>query len=540
VKKLGINSKLLGGFGIVALIILFGGLVGFYGVYSTEKALQKVALNNLPAVHGLELISKSMAEMRKIELVLIYEMDPDTVVNQNKRGEKALKEMDEGLKSCEALFRTAEEEKRWKDFKEKHGEWMKLNSEALQLLGQGYEKKAQARDLSYGKSKDLYLAVETLLNGIIAANLDETHRFVGKALPRAALSRNSALIGTIFGVFLAVFFGVFISRSITAPVNRVIAGLSEGSEQVASASGQVSAASQSLAEGSSEQASSLEETSASMEQMASMTTQNAENADSANSLMAETTKVVGNAEKSMRELTAAMREITASSENMAKIIKTIDEIAFQTNLLALNAAVEAARAGDAGAGFAVVAGEVRNLALRSAESARSTANLIDESIKKIRNGSDIVSRTNDDFGRVTTNAKKVGELVSEIAAASKEQAQGITQISRAIADMDRVVQRNAANAQQSASAAEELNAQAIGMKEHVGEMIAVVEGDTGKVAGALQVAAGRRKIAARIPVGPRKRIATSGHAQKKRAVGARVVKPDEVIPMEDKDEFSDF
>ena len=212
-------------------------------------------------------------------------------------------------------------------------------------------------------------------------------------------------------VLLAVAIGIFLTRSITKPVNRVIEGLSEGAEQVASASSQVSSASQSLAEGASEQAAGLEETSSSIEEMASMTKQNADNANQANTLMTETSQVVNEANHAMVELTGSMKEITTASEETAKIIKTIDEIAFQTNLLALNAAVEAARAGEAGAGFAVVADEVRNLAMRASDAAKNTANLIEGSVKKIKNGSDIVTKTNEAFAKVATGAKKVGELV---------------------------------------------------------------------------------------------------------------------------------
>lgn len=277
-------------------------------------------------------------------------------------------------------------------------------------------------------------------------------------------------------IMLVVWF--LFQRKVIAPISHVAAGLSAGSVQVAEAAGEVSAAGQSLAEGASEQASALEETSASIEELSSMTDGNAANAGHANNLMTETSRVVSEANNAMQELTRAMREMTTGSEDMAKIVKTIDEIAFQTNLLALNAAVEAARAGEAGAGFAVVADEVRGLAMRSAESAKNTAHLIDESIRRIKNGSQIVTKTNEAFGQVLSGAVKVGELVSEIAAASREQSQGISHISKAVSELDRVVQDNAAHAEESAAASEQLSAQAIVMKELVEELTVLVEMST--------------------------------------------------------------
>ncbi len=353
------------------------------------------------------------------------------------------------------------------------------------------------------------------------------------------------IVVTLFGAIIAVLLGVILSRMITVPINKAIDGLSEGADQVASASSQVSSASQSLAEGASEQASALEETSASIEELSAMTAQNAENSNQANHLMSQTGRVVQEANLSMQALTGAMREITTGSEDMAKIIKTIDEIAFQTNLLALNAAVEAARAGEAGAGFAVVADEVRSLAMRSAESARNTANLIDESIKKIRNGSEIVAKTNEAFGRVQSGSRKVGELIGEIAAASNEQAQGISQISKAVAEMDKVIQQNAATSEESAAASEELSAQAMQMKEFVSHMTAVVRGggDGGHTASSGYAERTRCQKPVFTP-GSTGKITKSIAVFRKRGEmapsGAKIVNPEQVIPMNDHDEFKNF
>jgi methyl-accepting chemotaxis protein len=288
------------------------------------------------------------------------------------------------------------------------------------------------------------------------------------------------LVGIVAGLALATL----LVRAIVKPIKRAIVGLDDASEQVAAASGQVSSASQQLAEGSSQQAASLEETSSALEEITSMTKQNADNATQANRLMKDSSTIVQRANQTMADLTASMTEISKASEETQKIIKTIDEIAFQTNLLALNAAVEAARAGEAGAGFAVVADEVRNLAMRAAEAAKNTAALIEGTVKKVKEGNQLVERTNDDFHEVSVSVTKSGELVGEIAAASQEQAQGIGQVNTSVAEMDKVVQQNAANAEESAAASEEMNAQAEQMKEYVGDLVKLVGATDGSEKGA--------------------------------------------------------
>jgi len=249
--------------------------------------------------------------------------------------------------------------------------------------------------------------------------------------------------------------------------------------------------------------------------------------------MKEANQVVQRANASMDQLIHSMKDISKASEETSKIIKTIDEIAFQTNLLALNAAVEAARAGEAGAGFAVVADEVRNLAMRAAEAAKNTAELIEGTGKKVSDGSRLVTTTNEEFAKVAQSAAKVGDLIGEISEASKEQSNGIEQVNIAITEMDKVVQQNAANAEESASAAEEMNAQAEQLRDYVGELVLLVTGKQNHEDTTRQQS-------------PVKKVAAGSHKQaagSKKMLGreASEVRPDQVIPFDDDDDdFKNF
>ncbi len=287
----------------------------------------------------------------------------------------------------------------------------------------------------------------------------------------------------IAGLVFGISYAIVSTKRIVGQIKGAILGVKMGASQVDAYSRQVSDASHMLAKGSSEQAASIEETSASLEEMSSMTEKNADNAHQADNFMKEVNQIVGQANESMTELTGSIEEISHASEETSKIIKTIDEIAFQTNLLALNAAVEAARAGEAGAGFAVVADEVRSLSIRAAEAAGNTSNLIEGTVKKVKEGSRLVSQTDNAFTAVAESAGKVGDLVAEIAAASREQAQGIGQVNRAVTEMDKVVQLNAANSEESASGAEHMNAQAEKLNSIVEDLSTMVGGSQKKEKG---------------------------------------------------------
>ncbi len=264
------------------------------------------------------------------------------------------------------------------------------------------------------------------------------------------------------------------STSVRRALNTLADTLGQVSESLIGSGRIVSTSSQSLAEGSSSQAASIEETSASLEEMSSMTRRNSDNAQKANEIAKEARSAAEKGAGDMQAMNTAMAAIKASSDDIAKIIKTIDEIAFQTNILALNAAVEAARAGEAGMGFAVVADEVRNLAQRSAQAAKETAAKIEGAIGNTARGVDLSTKVSQALNDIVAKARQVDELAAEVAGASREQTQGITQISGAVGQMDKVTQSNAASAEESAAAAQELNAQAAVMKESVEALLLLV------------------------------------------------------------------
>ena len=331
----------------------------------------------------------------------------------------------------------------------------------------------------------------------------------------------------------------FMAHRIASRINMVVSQLSEASTQVTSASQQIAEAGQEMAEGASEQASSLEEISSSLEELSSMTKQNADNAKEADSLAGGARDATVSGGEALARLQEAINRIKASSDETAKIVKTIDEIAFQTNLLALNAAVEAARAGEAGKGFAVVAEEVRNLAQRSAEAAKNTAELIEESQHNADGGVTVTQEVSNTLAQVTKSVHKVSQLVGEVSSASSEQSEGIEQINTAVSQLDQVTQSNAANAEESASSSEELSAQAADLQDTVLVLASIVGGQHQQHNGA------RPRAAAALPGA--KKIHTAGFpaAQKKSNRGSqagaagRVVKPEQVIPLDD-DDMADF
>jgi methyl-accepting chemotaxis protein len=289
------------------------------------------------------------------------------------------------------------------------------------------------------------------------------------------------LRATIFGCSLLLVtvsfgFAFFTARSVRRSLRQTIDFLNSSSGEINDATRQVSGSSQTLADSSSEQAASLEETSAAIEETASMTKRNADSAQNAKRLANEARHSADTGTQHMQAMVAATQAITAASSDIAKILKTIDEIAFQTNILALNAAVEAARAGEAGLGFAVVADEVRSLAQRCATAAKETAVKIDDSVAKSQQGAQISAAVAMSFGEIQARVRDLDQLVAEIATASNEQNEGLGQLNTAVSEMDKVTQRNAASAEETAAAAQQLNAQAQALQQAITGLEQLVSG----------------------------------------------------------------
>ena len=475
-KNWTIGKRIIVGYVAVLLATLAIGAFALTRLVVIKGHSDSLTTDSLPGVVVLSKIQANTLENKALILRHNLATDPAMMAATERLIQAGSEDNSKRYAELEASVTTGEEKALYEKVLETRAAYVKPRGAMIELSRANKNTEAFALYLS-----SVEPAFQAYNNALIAQmDYNRTNGLKsGEAITGAITdSRRFIFFGLIVALALAGSIGFIIIRGTNRVLNVTSRTLDDGASQVTAAAGQVSAASQSLAEGSSEQAASLEETSSSLEEMASMTKRNAESARHAKQLSTQTRGAADTASSDMEQMKQAMDAIKNSSNDISKIIKTIDEIAFQTNILALNAAVEAARAGESGAGFAVVADEVRNLARRSADSARETASKIADAIQKSDVGVNISAKVAVSLSEIVTKAREMDTLVAEIATASEEQSQGVGQINTAITQMDHVTQSNASSAEETASAAEELNAQSITLKEAVADLRRLVDSNS--------------------------------------------------------------
>jgi methyl-accepting chemotaxis protein len=467
-----IGKRITVGYAAVLIATIAIGIFAYTRLNAIKVRSDSLTEDSLPGIVALTKVQSNtiMANALLLKFILSTETSEFAAIDQTFK--ELVVENTQLVKEVEASVNSEDERNLYAKVIASRANYAKTREDAFALARAGKAKEAFADYKALvGPS---FLAYNAALQAQVDYNKANGIQG-GKDITSAIVaSKTFILTGLAAAIALAGIFGYIIITGTNKVLTVASHALDEGATQVTAAAGQVSASSQSLAEGASEQAASLEETSSSLEEMASMAKRNSESVQQAKELSSQTRIAADAGTADMKEMKTAMDAIKSSSDDIAKIIKTIDEIAFQTNILALNAAVEAARAGEAGAGFAVVADEVRNLAQRSAQSAKETATKIEEAITKSEHGVKISDKVAQSLNAIAEKTRKVDSIVAEIATASNEQNQGVSQVNLAIGQMDKVTQSNASSAEETASAAEELNAQAISLKEAVAELSKLV------------------------------------------------------------------
>jgi len=497
-SKWTVGKKLFTGVGILAAFLIAEGGMAFWVASSMMSQLDSLTAVTVKKLELATSMGESGAGMRSEQrryLLGVLGKDKATMDAAEKAMDKRVEEMRSKVAEITPLLQTEAGKRATADLVKYLDQWVagdKALSD-LAIAGKAMEAWAMAKD-------QLNPLIDKMdeQGAVLIAQQKEAMK-QAEALADSSYAQTIWFVGVLVGLALLVGVAVvWAVRGITATLRQTATQLSEGTEQVVAAAGQVSTSAQSLSQGATEQASSLEETSASMEEMASMTRKNAENASQAATLVITVAQQVTDSNVALNEMVGSMAAIKESSNKVAKIIKTIDEIAFQTNILALNAAVEAARAGEAGMGFAVVADEVRNLAQRSAQAAKDTAGLIEESISRSQEGAVKVQQVATSIGTITEGVNRVKGIVDEVREASQQQRQGIDQVTQAITQMEKVTQTTAATAEESAAASEELNAQAETSMSVVRELESMVGGGSTGGAPVARVARHTTKDAGRV------------------------------------------
>ncbi len=504
--KLTIKAKMISAFAFLVAVLIGIGVYSISSLNSVNMQTTEIDEKWLPGVDEIHTIDTEFSDLRILEYHHILANDRATKAADESERSRLLNDIQKYMTEYESLIAHEEDRRLFNALKANMAEYLELSDEMLTLSNQ--ERDADALYIMRGASQRVYDGINELFEQLVEFNRE--HANMAAAYTHTLIAQKIKILSVIIALatVLAATAALIITNGIVKPVsaltasaqkiangdldvdinisskdeigvlaqafkamaenvNETLTNIDSAAQQVASGSKQVSDSSIALSQGATEQASSVEELTASLEEISTQTKHNANNANKANELAkdAEGNAVEGHSQ--MKEMLKAMDEINVSSNNISKIIKVIDEIAFQTNILALNAAVEAARAGQHGKGFAVVSEEVRNLAARSANAAKETTEMIESSIKKVEDGTRIAGKTSDALNKIVEGIAQVASLVKDIATASNEQAAGIAQVNEGIMQVSQVVQVNSATSEESAAASEELASQAEMLKDQV-------------------------------------------------------------------------
>jgi len=437
-KNWNIGKRITFGFCAVLVMILILGAFTLRQISTVRAQFNLVADTAVPALKHIADVDTRAQEIQGLVYKHIYSPNNDDMAKLEGIMEAEHQKNSEDMAAYEKLVDDGNTRQLLEKLKTARNKYWDMRNEIIKASHAATNAEASSALCAHARADFDPLMADYLK---ILDQMSETEtRAVADASTATAATIRSSNLGVSCGVVGALLIGSFLAYFIVRGLNRVLSRVSraigDGAEQVVSAAGQVGSSSQSLAEGASEQAASIEETSSSLEEMSSMTKRNADNSQQANNIAKQTRAAADKGVADMTAMSAAMGDIKQSSDDVAKIIKTIDEIAFQTNILALNAAVEAARAGEAGMGFAVVADEVRNLAQRSAQAAKETASRIEGAITKTAQGVQLSIKVSEALNEIVTKARQMDELAAGVASASSEQAQGIGQVNAAVGQMD--------------------------------------------------------------------------------------------------------
>lgn len=477
--RLSIGLRLSGAFFIVLALLTAVAVFSLNKMGDVNARVVEVNTSWLPSIKLLGDLNTATSDFRLAELQHILSTSEEDMSSYEKQLQKIDATIESSRKEYEKVITSDDERKGYDEFVRLWGDYLQTHQNVIALSRKN--RTEEARAMSKGKGQEFFEAACEKLLQLTDLNNEGADKAETASKETYDAARTFIWGLTGLAILLGTTLGFFITRGITGPLLKVMAELLEGSAQVASASSQVSSASQDLSTGSSKSAASLEENSAALEELSSSVRFNAQNTLEAANLSKTAWNQAEDGEKQIARLVDSVNEISQSSKKIEEIIKVIDEIAFQTNLLALNAAVEAARAGDHGKGFAVVAEEVRNLAQRSAGSAKDIAGLITDSVTKSREGLRLADASGEALQTILSSVKKVAELNGEIAKANEEQSRGIQQINKAVTQLDGISQQNAAVAEEAAAAAEELSAQAMTLQSLGAELNRVVAGSNAHV-----------------------------------------------------------